>query len=123
MTDQEILKAMSDMLAATTVRLESKLQTLDDKVSTLDSKVSALDDKVSTLDRRVSTLENEVSGIKVLMDTEFRRNESLLAEGQEIILERLTALEGQGAMEARLSAVEAVVTEHSRQIHDLKMAQ
>ena len=68
-------------------------------------------------------MKNEIDGIKVLLDTEFRRNESLLAEGQEMILERLPDPAVQEALDARVSAIEAVVKLHNRQIQALKKAQ
>lgn len=70
----------------------------------------------------INTMKSDISGIKVVMDTEMSRDIKLLAEGHEEILERLPDPENFDALEARVSAVEAVIKLHSKDIQKLKKA-
>lgn len=82
-----------------------------------------IEEKTSPLIKRLDAMENSVSGVKVLLDTEIRRNIKTIAEGHQIILDRLPDTDEMEAMEARLSAVEVVVRKHSKDIQILKKAQ
>ena len=108
MTEKELLQAIEGMLAP-----------IQNDITQLRS----LSDKVDAMDKKLESLAREVSGTKVLLDAEVYRDIKLLAEGQSLILERLPSPEEQEALETRVSAVEAVVKLHSKQIAELKKAQ
>lgn len=98
MTDKEILQAMQEML-------------------------EPIKSDIGGIASRLDRLEDETQGIKVLLDTEIHRDINLLAEGHQIILDRLPDADEVEAIEARLSAVEVVIRKHSKDIQNLKKAQ
>lgn len=58
-----------------------------------------------------------------LMDAQFSQRFDLLAEGQQIILEKLERLEDMDILDTRISALEAMVKKLNREINQLKKAQ
>lgn len=98
MTDTEILQAMQKML-------------------------EPIRSDIGEISSRLEKLEGDTQGIKVLLDVEIRRNIKTIAEGHQVILDRLPDADEMEAMEARLSAVEVVVRKHSKDIQNLKKAQ
>lgn len=96
MTDKEILEAMRQM-------------------------VEGLEDKI---DKKLETQQKELlNGVKVLMENTVQTQINLVGEDVQIIRERMPDSDELEAMEARLSAVEAVVKKHSKDIQNLKRAQ
>lgn len=96
MTDKEILEAMRQM-------------------------VEGLEDK---MDKKLEAQKKELlNGVKVLMENTVQTQINLVGEDVQIIRERMPDSDELEAMEARLSAVEAVVKKHSKDIQDLKRAQ
>lgn len=96
MTDKEILEAMRQM-------------------------VEGLEDKI---DKKLETQKKELlNGVKVLMENTVQTQINLVGEDVQIIRERMPDSDELEAMEARLSAVEAVVKKHSKDIQNLKKAQ
>lgn len=102
MVDKELLEAMRQMIREETAPIKEDISGIKSKL------VSVRDD---------------VSGIKVILDVDIRRDINLLAEGHEMILNRLPDPMEVETLDARLSAVETVVKKHSRDIQDLKKAQ
>ncbi|MCQ4862740.1 hypothetical protein [Pseudoflavonifractor phocaeensis] len=78
---------------------------------------------LQAMQKMLAPLKEDINGIKVMLDIDVRRDINLLSEGQEQILERLPDPADLEAVEARLSAVEAVVRVHSKKIQELKKAQ
>lgn len=78
---------------------------------------------VSGIKSDLAAVKDDVNGIKVILEVDIRRDINLLAEGHEMILERLPDPMEVEALDARLFAVETVVKKHSRDIQDLKKAQ
>lgn len=64
-----------------------------------------------------------MKGVSVLMEQEFRPQFNLLAEGQQIILEKLGPLEDLEVLETRVSALEAMVKKINRELAQLKKVQ
>lgn len=64
-----------------------------------------------------------MKGVSVLMEQEFRPQFNLLAEGQQIILEKLGPLEDLEVLETRVSALEAMVKKINRELTQLKKVQ
>lgn len=80
-------------------------------------------EKTSPLIERLDAVELAVSGVKVLLDAEIRQDIKTIAEGHQVILDRLPDTDEVEAIEARLSAVEVVIRKHSKDIQTLKKAQ
>lgn len=58
-----------------------------------------------------------------LMDAEFSQRFNLLAENQQIMLEKLERLDDMEVMDARITALEAMVKKLNRELEKLKRAQ
>lgn len=71
----------------------------------------------------ISGLKTDVSGIKVRLDVDMEQKFNLLAEGQEIMLEKLERLDDMEVMDTRITALEAMVKKLNRDIEKLKRAQ
>lgn len=96
MTDKEILEAMRQM-------------------------VEGLEDK---MDKKLEIQKKDLlNGVQVLMENTVQTQINLVGEDVQIIRERMPDTDELEAMEARLSAVEAVVKKHSKDIQNLKKAQ
>lgn len=85
--------------------------------------LNAIEKIVAPIKSELASVRDDVSGIKVILDVDIRRDINLLAEGHEMILDRLPDPMEVEALDARLSAVETVVKKHSRDIQDLRKAQ
>ena len=64
-----------------------------------------------------------MQGVSVLMESNFRPQFDLLAEGQQAILEKLGPLDDWEVMDTRVSALEAMVRKLNREVAALKKAQ
>lgn len=83
--------------------------------------VESLEDKI---DEKLETQKKELlNGVQVLMENTVQTQINLVGEDVQIIRERMPDADELEAMEARLSAVEAVVKKHSKDIQNLKKAQ
>ena len=68
-------------------------------------------------------MRSEISGIKVRLDVEVSEKFDLLAENQQIILERLPDPEDTQLLERRVDTLELAVRKLNREISELKQAQ
>lgn len=84
--------------------------------------LEAMRQMLEPINTKLERLENETQGIKLLLDTEIRRDIKTIAEGHQVILDRLPEAAKLETIETRLSAVEVVVKKHSKDIQDLKRA-
>ena len=64
-----------------------------------------------------------MQGVAVLMDERFDKKFDLLAEGHEMLRERLEPLEDLPLLDTRVSALEAAVKKLNRDVIQLKKAQ
>ena len=78
---------------------------------------------LQAMQQMLEPIKSDISGIKVILDTKIQRDINLLSEGHDAILERFPDPENIEALEARVTAVEAVVKLHSKDIQKLKKAQ
>ena len=78
---------------------------------------------ISGLKAGQDAMQVDISGIKVRLDTEIERKINLLAEGQELMLEKLERLDDMEVMDTRITALEAMVKKLNRDIEKLKRAQ
>ena len=80
--------------------------------------------KTSALDAKLAQSRQEImQGVSVLMESDFRPQFDLLAEGQQAILEKLGPLDDWEVMDTRVSALEAMVRKLNREVAALKKAQ
>ena len=91
----------------------------------MDAKMSAMEDRLDAkIDIKLAEARQEImKGVSVLMEQEFRPQFNLLAEGQQIILEKLGPLEDLEVLETRVSALEAMVKKINRELAQLKKVQ
>ena len=64
-----------------------------------------------------------IHGVKILMENEVKPKFDLLAEGQQIIRDKLEHLDDLEVMDTRISALEAMVKKLNRDIQKMKKAQ
>lgn len=100
--------------------LEEKILAALEKMQT---DISGLKTDVSGLKAGQDAMQVDISGIKVRLDTEIERKINLLAEGQELMLEKLERLDDMEVMDTRITALEAMVKKLNRDIEKLKRAQ
>lgn len=60
--------------------------------------------------------------VRLLLDTEVQKKFNLLAENQEVILQKLERLDDMDVMDTRISALEAMVKKLNRDVDKLKKA-
>lgn len=94
--------------------LEEKILAALEKLQT---DISGLKTDVSGLKAGQDAMQVDISGIKVRLDTEIERKINLLAEGQELMLEKLERLDDMEVMDTRITALEAMVKKHSSSPH------
>ena len=94
--------------------LEEKILAALEKLQT---DISGLKTDVSGLKAGQDAMQADISGIKVRLDTEIERKINLLAEGQELMLEKLERLDDMEVMDTRIPALEAMVKKHSSSPH------
>ena len=95
---------------------------LDEKdMTAIASLITASEERMgSKLDE---TKQDIMQGVAVLMESKFGPRFNLLAEGQQAIREQLPPAEDWEALDARVSALEAMVKKLSREITHLKKAE
>lgn len=76
-----------------------------------------------TMDDKLSAQRKDIMrDVVTLMDAEFKPRFDTLAEGQDIILQKLERLEDMDIMDTRISALEAMVKKLNREMNQLKQA-
>ena len=85
MDNQEMLDAMRQLIREETVKI-------------------IREETTKIIDEKLEPIRDEISGIKVIIDTEIRRDINLLAEGQAAILARLPDPAEMEDVQERLSA-------------------
>ena len=94
--------------------LQAIAQLMDQKLAEQDKR---LDQKLA--EQRKDIMQSAAA----LLDAEFTPKFNLLAENQQIIMEKLEPLEDLPVLEARVSALETMVKKLNRQVNQLKKAQ
>ena len=75
------------------------------------------------MDQKFAQQRKEIlSDVRLLLDTEVQTKFNLLAENQEIILQKLERLDDMDVMDTRISALEAMVKKLNRDVDKLKKA-
>ena len=78
---------------------------------------------MSSLKAAQDEMRDTIAGIKVRLDVEVNEKFNLLAENQQIILERLPDPEDTQLLERRVDTLELAVRKLNREISELKKAQ
>lgn len=128
MDNQEMLDAMRQLIREETtdiIREETARVFREETVKIIREETTKIvrEETTKIIDEKLEPIRDEISGIKVIIDTEIRRDINLLAEGQAAILARLPDPAEMEDVQERLSAAEAVLKVHSQEIHRLKLAQ
>ena len=142
--DQELLQAIGGMidekLAAQTQEIDKKLaaqtQEIDKKLAAqtqeIDKKLAAqtqeIDKKLAAQTQEVKrymeeTREDALRETRLMMENYFDPKFNLLAENQQIMMEKLKGLDDLEVLDTRVSALEAMVKKINRELKELKKAQ
>ena len=78
---------------------------------------------MSSIKAAQDEMRDTIAGIKVRLDVEVNEKFNLLAENQQIILERLPDPEDTQLLERRVDTLELAVRKLNREISELKKAQ
>lgn len=117
MTDKEILAAMKEMLTEERKLTDTKLEAMQ---RATDAKIEAAQ---KATDAKIEASQKEtVQQIKVLLENGVEKQIKLLAEGHAQLLTRLPDAEEQGEIKARVTTLEHVAAEQTRQISELRQA-
>ena len=136
MTDHEILTAMKEMFTEERKLTDTKIDTLHrDTNARIDAmhkdtaeKLQAADAKIESLrqstDAKIDAAQKEtIQQIKVLLENGVEKQIQLLAEGHAQILARLPEAEEQENLKGRVTTLEHIASEHTKQINELRRAQ
>ena len=73
-------------------------------------------------ENNVLQLREDIASVQLEIENNIRRDIKLLAEGQELILERMPELSEVNALKDRLKIVESILKQHSADINNLRKA-
>ena len=104
-------------------KILSVLEKMQADISSLKKGQDDMQADISGLKAGQGAMQADISGIKVRLDTEIERKINLLAEGQELMLDKLERLDDMEVMDTRITALEAMVKKLNRDIEKLKRAQ
>ena len=104
-------------------KILSVLEKMQADISNLKKGQNDMQADISGLKAGQDAMQADISGTKVRLDTEIERKINLLAEGQELMLEKLERLDDMEVMDTRITALEAMVKKLNRDIEKLKRAQ
>lgn len=126
MLEQKDLQAIRAIMKEETdsVRqdLRQEMAAMEDRLDTkMDARLKDMEDRLDT--KIAETGQDIMRNVSVLMEQEFRPQFNLLAENQQIILEKLAPLDDLEVLETRVSALEAMVKKINRELAQLKKVQ
>lgn len=114
MLDERDLQLLAQMFQSMEERLDQKLTRQRKEIE------DALDEK---MDQKLALQRKGImDDVRLLLDTEVQRKFNLLAENQEVILQKLERLDDMDVMDTRISALEAMVKKLNRDVDKLKKA-
>lgn len=103
MLDEKDLQAIAELMSGMEQRME---QRMDEKFH----------------QQKQQILEETTHRMNVLLETKIQKQLELLAENQQVILEKLGSKVDRTEFEDRIGVLESVVASHSRDIKELKRA-
>lgn len=102
--------------------IQDIMQKADEQSECIKEEIAALQNAQDRAEAQMDRLEAKLDGIRVYLETDLQRTLSLLLEGQQALLDRITPPERYEALEIRTGALEIAVKQHSEEIRDLKLA-
>ena len=103
MLDEKDLQAIAELMSGMEQRIE---QRMDEKFR----------------QQKQEILDETTHRMNVLLETKVQKQLELLAESQQVILEKLDSKVDRTEFEDRIGVLESVVASHSREITELKRA-
>lgn len=144
MNNEEKILEMLEHLTSSVSGIDSRLERLETGQVALEGRVTRMEGEVgfwrlgfdklermqAALEGRMGRLETDVSGVKVLLDTDVKKQLQILSEGDEALAERLDRAVGtldkveSMAEDTKdmMDVVYAAVKQHSSEITELKKA-
>jgi len=115
----EILTQMQDRMD----RMEAKQDQTNDRLTRMEADISGLKTDVSDLKTGQAKMEADISGIKVRLDVDIQKQIDQLVDGQDLLYQKLTRVEGVAdKTKEKVDVIYATVTQHSKDIIELKQA-
>lgn len=140
--------SVNSAVAASEERTRSEIQSSEERMkSYMDSSVTASEERMKSyidssvaaseertraeirstedrLDKKFDRMRGELmQDVTALMESEFRPQFNLLAENQQLILEKLAPLDEIELLDARVTTLEVMVKKLGREVAELKKAQ
>ena len=81
-----------------------------------------LDNRLKPIQEDLSQLSNRMTRVEVLLEHDLPKQIQTLAEGHNVILERIPEADEIDTLRNRVRTLERVVTSHSQEIDELKQA-
>lgn len=126
MLEQKDLQAITEMIQGMEAHIGQKLEEQKREImsETRGLLAQQKDELQNLIKAEISTAEQRIAKSTVaLMDAEFSHRFNLLAENQQIMLEKLERLDDMEVMDTRITALEAMVKKLNREMEKLKKAQ
>ena len=123
MTNEEKILAVLEKQGKLLEKLDQRMDSIDQRMDSIDQRMDSMDQRQTRTEELLEQMQSDVSGIKVRLDVEFRERFNLLAENQQIMLEKLERLDDMEVMDTRITALEAMVKKLNREMEKLKKAQ
>lgn len=141
MLDKQDLQAIKELIdtsvnsavAASEERTRAEIRSTEERMkSYMDSSIAASEERTSAeirsteerLDKKFDRMRGELlQDVTALMESEFRPQFNLLAENQQLILEKLAPLDEIELLDARVTTLEVMVKKLGREVAELKKAQ
>lgn len=115
MAENELLKAIQTML-------KEEIRASEERTAQkVEGSIKASEER--TAQKIEATSKDTIHQAQVLMDSYFEPKFNLIAENQQIIMEKLETLDEMEIMDTRITALEAMVKKMNRDLKELKKAQ
>ena len=121
-----MLQAIQAMISASEERTAGKI---DEAVKASEERTAKkIDEAVKASEERTAkkieeSAENTLKSAVLMMEQHFGPKFNLLAENQQIMMEKLNGLDELEVLDTRVSALEAMVKKINRELKELKQAQ
>lgn len=138
MTNEELLQAIQAMMAAERKASDAKFEQMqkdsNERFGKIDERFEKIDERFGKIDERFEKMEAKIEAsksetlvaVKAMLENGVEKQIKLLAEGHELILEKLQkSMELQEeikGLKGRVSTLEHVTAQHSEDIRELKRA-
>ena len=118
--------ARLDKLEQHNQKTDERLDRMDARFDQMDARFDRMDERMDQMDGRFDCLEQRVDdmsrSIGVLMDAQFTPRFNLLAENQQIILDKMIPVSRVEALEDEVKFLKVVIRQMNEDIQQLKKA-